>query len=252
MASAPLRSFSQHLNDAWALYARHFWSYIGMMLVSILGLLPLIAVVAGFGAASLFFGANGGDAATAQAVNVTLGAVGIAAAVFGLYLMILAQIGGLVQIKQFAAGDVRSVYSYLKEGNGYFFSFLGMSILVVLIAIPAFLALIIPGLIFVVYVTFAQWALVYENAGAWGAVKRSFQLVSGNFWRVIGRWYLPLILFYIIISGPQFFMAEGSAPFAIYELISGIASFALAPFVNIYLYILYRDILTAKSARPAA
>lgn len=246
-----LRPFKQHLYDAWQLYTRHFWQYIGMMAVTFLAITPLVIVLLAFIAAAAFFSGSGNDAmAAANITNIILGFIGILAMIGVIYLVPLTQIGILVQIKELAANNVRSVFSYLKEANQYFLSFIGMGILSVLMVLAGFIALVIPGLIIVTFLTFSPWVVVYEHASATGAIKRSFSLVKNNFLRVISRWYAPLIVLQIIISMPNAFLREGSPEFFLLQLLTMIASFALAPFINIYLYILYRDLLHASAPTP--
>jgi hypothetical protein len=48
------------------------------------------------------------------------------------------------------------------------------------------LLLVIPALIWLAYVSIAPAIVKFEHAGVWGSLRRSRELVRGNFWRVFG------------------------------------------------------------------
>jgi hypothetical protein len=69
------------------------------------------------------------------------------------------------------------------------------TILALEVAIPVvtaigLVALVVPGIVFATYATLAPAVVKVEHLTAWPAVRRSFALVRGNFWRV----FLVLLL----------------------------------------------------------
>lgn len=48
-----------------------------------------------------------------------------------------------------------------------------------------FLVLIIPGLVWLAYVSLAPALIKFEHRGVWESIRRSRELVRGNFWRVM-------------------------------------------------------------------
>ncbi|MEI6288707.1 MAG: hypothetical protein WCP18_04020, partial [bacterium] len=81
------------------------------------------------------------------------------------------------------------------KGKKYFWRFVLMSIISAMIIYFAYIFFIIPGIIASVFVSFALYALLLENLGAWQAIKRSYNLVKGWWWTIFFR-----IILFIIVS----------------------------------------------------
>ena len=73
---------------------------------------------------------------------------------------------------------------------------IALSFLYVLGLIPAFIALIIPGIWLAVAWSVSFPALLSENVGPVAALGRSFRLVQGRWWPVFGA----LIVMYLLVS----------------------------------------------------
>lgn len=102
-----------------------------------------------------------------------------------------------------------------KGGASYFWKGLGLMLLMIIILIPLFILLIIPGLIFVIYWLFSLYVLMNENTGIWESMKRSKQIVKGRWWKVFG-YFLLIVLINLAISIPfalPGFIYNSSTPF---------------------------------------
>ncbi|MCV7319253.1 glycerophosphoryl diester phosphodiesterase membrane domain-containing protein [Mycolicibacterium confluentis] len=84
----------------------------------------------------------------------------------------------------------------------------------VVIGIPLALAAIAGGLWFAVMTLFAPATVVLEHQPVMASISRSFALVRGSFWRILGIWLLTALITYIIA------FAVG-IPFAIAGLLMG-------------------------------
>lgn len=78
-------------------------------------------------------------------------------------------------------------------------SYLWISILVGLIALVGLILLVIPGLIFAVWYSFALLIFVLEGTKGYEALKKSKALVSGRFWLVVWRWIVPYFIYSVIL-----------------------------------------------------
>jgi hypothetical protein len=73
---------------------------------------------------------------------------------------------------------------------------LWLTILLVVLLVPAFLALVVPGLWLAIAWSVAIPAMLVEGRGGMAALKRSFDLVKGRWWATCGR----LVVAYILVS----------------------------------------------------
>jgi hypothetical protein len=142
--------------------------------------------------------------------------------------------------------SVGGAYSLAKSK---FWIYIGMSILLGILVMIAFLLLIIPGIIVSVWLAFAGMALVFENKGIIESLKRSKALVSGKWFAVAWRLLVLIfvsILFSLVISALLLILST----FVNYQIvysISTILNLLMTPIVIAYTYLLYRD-LSAEAA----
>lgn len=78
-------------------------------------------------------------------------------------------------------------------------SYLWISILVGLIVMAGTFLFVVPGLIFAVWYSFALLIFVLEGAKGYEALKKSKILVSGRFWPVVWRWFVPHFIYGLIL-----------------------------------------------------
>ena len=71
---------------------------------------------------------------------------------------------------------------------------LWLSLLLVVLMVPAFLACIVPGLYLYVAWAVASPVLLLEDVRGWGALKRSRELVKGRFWPTVAVLLLMTVL----------------------------------------------------------
>lgn len=89
-----------------------------------------------------------------------------------------------------------------KTFNGalkYFWSYLGLTLLTGILLVLLFIALIIPGIIFMIYWGLAAYVLIAEGKGPWESMKESKRLVRGKWWRTFG-YFILLMLIILLIS----------------------------------------------------
>jgi hypothetical protein len=111
--------------------------------------------------------------------------------------------------------------------------------------------LIVPGILFYVRFAFAPAALVVEDTGAIAAMRRSWRLVRGHFWRLFGTLLLASLLVGIVggIAGAPFVIAAqfiGPAGWPLAAAGNAIAGIFTRPFVLIIVVLLYFDLRIRK------
>jgi len=84
-----------------------------------------------------------------------------------------------------------------KVAKASWIKYLGFVIVYIFFLILLFLLFIIPGIIFMVYWTFAVYIFFYEKDGILVSLQKSKQLVKGNWWRTFG--YLLLLILIVSI-----------------------------------------------------
>ncbi len=111
----------------------------------------------------------------------------------------------------------------IRGGAHYFWTYVGLSLLLIVCLIPLYLLLIIPGIIFSIYWAFAGFVLLRENIGPWESMKRSKRIVKGRWWKVFGNLFILGIILWVIsliFSIPDFifnlfsggFISSGELP----------------------------------------
>jgi hypothetical protein len=96
----------------------------------------------------------------------------------------------------------------IKIGRSFYLKYIGFTIVVSLFLIGLFLLLIVPGIIFSIYWIFAVYVLYYEKKGILSSLKRSREIVKGNWWKVFGY----LLLISLILYGVSYIIGFISFP----------------------------------------
>ena len=122
------------------------------------------------------------------------------------YLLILA--GGIL--------SVSLIYSYIslyalhgrdnfdisevkQLGFSSFFRILIVNIISIIIISIGLILFIIPGIYFSIALQYANFIVVHEKAGPFEAISRSFELISGNWWKTFGLMFILQFIVAIVI-----------------------------------------------------
>ncbi|HYV02763.1 MAG TPA: glycerophosphoryl diester phosphodiesterase membrane domain-containing protein, partial [Actinomycetota bacterium] len=124
--------------------------------------------------------------------------------------------------------------------------------------VVGFLLLIIPGVIAAIRFTFGTTVVVIEGARGTKALRRSWRLAKGSFWRILGTLLLAAILAAVvtgIVTIPTTLIANGTgSPFTVEDASgwpiravgSTIASVIVTPFTALVRVLLYFDMRIRK------
>lgn len=252
-SSAPIGA-SELLKQSWTLYRQRFWTFVGILAIPMAFIFILAMLIGGSAALVGMF--------SSSALVKTTGLVALIAAIvvvvcIAIVLGIWGQIALLIAIRDNAeAIGIRTAYQRARPFiGGYFW----ISLIVGLISIGGFLLLIVPGIIFAVWFSFATVIFVVENERGMNALLKSKAYVQGRwgytFWRqlVVGVIYVIISL---LISGLVGLLAwlggsvAGPAGQSIMgglsTIIQNVISIFIAPFIPIYIYLLYQNLRSLK------
>jgi hypothetical protein len=150
---------------------------------------------------------------------------------------------------QATIGDPVDIEASYRWGLRRFGSVLLVAVLVGLAVAVGFILLIIPGIIFIVFLCVSVPALVVENRRGREAMRRSWNLVSGQFWHA-----LVVILVAAIITGivGGLIGALGGDNWFVRWIFTAIAQIITVPFTALVTVLLYLDLRTRKEALSAS
>lgn len=140
---------------------------------------------------------------------------------------------------------VKGAYTKAKK---HFWSYIGLGFLISVAVMVGFILLIIPGIIFAVWLSMAYFVLIVENKGITDSMKQSKDYVTGHWWAVFGRMlFLVLASFIVgIVAG----IVVGILSFFLPEMIAGLIftllNIVLVPISVAYFYLIYRDLSNMK------
>jgi len=130
------------------------------------------------------------------------------------------------------------------------------SLLSGLAILGGFILLIIPGIIFSIWFAFALYAVVLDSKKDTEAMKYSKKLVSGRWWAVFWRMFLPSLIFMIVSGAVQmpldYIMNSSNTPTItlLALFVSSMVSIAFAPFLASAQTILYVELKKTSTAMP--
>lgn len=141
----------------------------------------------------------------------------------------------ITAVSQVVKGEIIGIKETLSRGWRKIWKFVGTSLLSGIITMLGFAFLIIPGIIFSVWFSFATFIVVIEGRGVTESLKESEALVSGYFWPVLARF----IVFGLLILIVQ--VAAGFIPF-----IGPVIVMFLTPYYLLLPYLVYEDLRRVK------
>jgi hypothetical protein len=233
--------------NSWQIYRANFKSLISISLYGLLGLAVIAVGVALISGLVVFLNVKGDGSLV---MNIILGIliVLVAAATIALaiWYSTRSKIGTYLLIKN----DFKSVKESWEDSKELFWPFFWLSLLVAVFVILWSFLLIIPGLVFAVFSSFAILLFIFNGQTGMKAIVASKALVKGYWWAVFGRFaflFLVFYLFSLVLGLPNSFMEENSAPSNIWGMISSIGIFLVSPFLYVYSILLFKNITEVKN-----
>jgi hypothetical protein len=235
---------------SWDFYRRRFLDFIEMYLWGLLGAVPLLVI------ALIFLGVSalGFEQMLLRIVFIVLL---LLALLWSLYYGIRAHIGIILLIKNTEA----KVKATFLETDNFFRDYVVVSLVSGFFLVLLTLLLIVPGVIFYVYWSFATMLVVVEGIkSTMPALKRSKSLVKGYWWAVAGRLLFIGVLYSLLIAIIMIpadtnidpvtkietfkYLSQEAGQF--YVVFVNIISAILSPLLAAYTYFLYKDLSAKK------
>jgi hypothetical protein len=171
--------------------------------------------------------------------------VGAIGALIGVVTSAVLQAATVRAAAQASIGDPVDVEASYRYGFRRLWSVILVSLLVGLIVAVGFILLIIPGIIFLVLLSVSIPVLVVEGRRGTDAMSRSWNLVKGHFWHVLGV-ILVAALIVGIVSG--LIGAIGGDAWVARWIFTAIAQIVTAPFAALVSVLLYLDLRARSEA----
>ncbi len=216
------------------LYKEHWRKFMMMLLVSLLAYLPFYLI-------SAWLSVN-----TNMILGIILVILFVVALVALIYFGVRSQIGMYLVLKT-PTVEFKELF---KNTKGLFWKFFGLSLLTGILVMLWTLLLIIPGIIFGIFYSFALYLLIFEDIKGMEALKKSKAMVSGYWWGVFGRTMFLLLVAMLasfILSLPFIFLSEGTILYSIYSLIQNLVWAVVTPIFMVFAYLMYKDLKSIKS-----
>jgi len=215
-----LTDIGELFKESWDIFQQRFATLIGLYLLTMVAFTLPVGIT--FGLAILAGVSKGGSA------FLLTGAIGLLA---GIYLGFRC----FAAFLQAVADERLSFGEALEKGNQHIFPLIWIGFLTSFTIGGGFILLVIPGIIFMVWFFFAQFILVKEDVRGMGALLKSREYVSGEWFNVSLRllliWAASVLIGVIPLAGP-------------------LLCIVFFPFIMIYHYLIYRDLREMKGDVP--
>ncbi len=220
------------LKQAWNIYRENFLRLILVILIPTIVTFLITAV-----GALLMADSVSNISEEAELTSLPWGSLSLAFAAIVIPIIIIQSVGYLALIFAVKDRDKKLSLSHIYSiAFSKIVPYWWTSLMVAIVVFFGFIALIIPGLLFLVWFGFAPLISAVEDKRGWEALKTSKHYVSGRALKIAFRLIVVLIIALVVSL-----ISETIAG----RLGSQIASLATAPFFMAYYFLLYKGIKKA-------
>lgn len=245
----PPRSLGEILSAAFNIYKANATQLILVVAIVVVPLSLVGAVFAGVVFAPERIGVTNGEvvigldyADRSWGAFLLVGAIG---ALIAVLISALLQAATVRAAAQATIGDRVDVDASYRYGFKRLWSVILVSLLVGLIVAAGFILLVIPGIIFLVLLSVSIPVLIVEGRRGTEAMGRSWNLVKGHFWHVLGV-ILVAALIVGLVSG--LIGSIGGDAWVARWIFTAIAQIVTAPFAALVSVLLYLDLRARTEA----
>lgn len=188
---------------------------------------------------------------TVTVSDQTLAAIVIGGLIGALVVLIISAVLQAAMVRAAALatiGDPIDIEASYRWGFRRVGSVILVGLLVGIVIAVGFVLLFVPGVIFLTMLAVSIPALVIENRRGTEAMKRSWELVSGNFWHVLGVIFVAYIIVAVVSA---IIGAIGGDAWFLSWIFSAIAQIVTVPFYALVSVLLYLDLRARKEALTA-
>jgi len=234
----------QLFRRSFMVYEHKFWPMVQMAALPYLGIAAMFLLIA-----------------LGDLLYVLLGNLGIIGTVTAILLMVLLMIAVVIAFLFSYVAQVAMMYfvwdkeknisiiQALRRAKSVAWGLFLLSLMVGIFVLLWSLLLIIPGIIMSVYYSLATWVLIVEKRSGLSAIRRSQELVRGNWWAVFGRNFSLGFLVWLLVAIPGIFVESNSANEGVYGMLTNALLLLFTPFMVAYSYNIYKDLVKIKSSQ---
>lgn len=233
----PPRGLGDILTTAWELYRTNAAKMIGIVAIVVVPFTLLTSLLV-----NVVFAPTVNEVLGVE-VKIRTGFAALMASVVGFAIFFIMSYVVQAAVTRAAAqatvGDPVDIQESYRWGFTRLGPVLVVSLLSGLIIFGGLLLLFIPGLIFAIFLAVAIPALVVEDLHGTAAIGRSWNLVKGNFWHVLGTIIVAGLITGVIGA---IFTAIGGDNFFLSWIFGSIGSVLTVPFSALVAVLLYVDL----------
>ena len=176
-------------------------------------------------------------------VLTTAGLLGLALVIGLVYLNVLLQIAMLKIV--YEGKEHTSVIQTIKDSRPFVWPVFLISLITGLITFGGFMLLVIPGIIFSLLLSFAQYEIVFNGKRGIEALRRSFALFATDFWGILGRMLVFILLSFLLMAITTSITGREAAP-----VLTWIVSTCLGWFGIAYNLTIHKELHRAHPGLP--
>ena len=240
--NAKLPPALEMLKTAWSIYQERFWLLLGITAVPA-GLMIILGLLAGGGI--VLAGVTKANPFASLGAGLILLIVAVIAFI---YIGVWSSVAELFAIKDHQENI--GFQEAFKRARPYINPFFVTSLLAGLAIMGGFILFIVPGIIFMLWFSQSMFVVINENLTNTKALGKSKAYVKGRLWEVFLKYLLIGIIVYGTIAIASLLDAgiarSAGKSLENFSLLSNVFSFALAPLLTIYSYIVYRSLRGEK------
>ncbi|MFZ4648474.1 MAG: hypothetical protein ACOYMB_02420 [Patescibacteria group bacterium] len=232
--------------NSWKMYRDNFKSLISISLYSLFGLIAIIIGVALVSGLVVFLSMRGQGSIVGTILIVALIALlALAALAAAIWYSTRSKIGTYLLIKN----NFSSVKDSWNESKEIFWPFFWLSLLSAVLVILWAILLIIPGIIFAIFYSFAILLFIFEGQKGMTAIKASKDLVKGYWWAIFGRFIFVGFALYLLslLLGLPVNATEGNQLLSgVFSIFNSVVMFVVSPFLYVYSVLLFKNLKEVK------
>ena len=226
-----MKNFTVLIKESFEIYKQKIIPILLILLISGVVVLILGGLLGGSMMFSVLRLKDTGATEIAKALFFSPLVIGIFLAI-GLWMIFIGLTFIILAVKP-AGTKLKEIF---QEAWKKFGQYLWVVILAGFFVTLASLFLVIPGMIVAIYLTVYSYVFVVEGEKGINALKRSWSLVKGNWWKVFGRLFLLNIVFgmiFILLS-------------SVNDLLGSVFQLFWMPFNIIFFYLIYLELKKSK------
>ena len=188
-----LPPFSLLYKESWQLLRRTFSSVVKLFLLSILAIFGVVAILAG----GVFIGSLVIPSLGAFNAVIFIGAF-VLLIFYIVSVVYISSVSQITYVKIFVSETNLPLLQTIKDSKHLIIPYFTTLLLAQLLIVGGLSLFILPGIVFGCFFLFVTFVIVVENLRGKEALKRSYQLIKPNFWRIFGAIALVVVPLNII------------------------------------------------------